>query len=145
MAFELNIAVKRCPLEQRGGEAGQQAARRPVTIVEASGELSPASALDLTQRLDDVVDSAPSSVILRFVGDVPVPPDRGFIEVVGAWLKRRRRDGASLYVEVRDAHAREVFERVEDMRAAMLPFGVDPDVPRRMVDDPSSAVDNGSV
>jgi hypothetical protein len=143
LPFELNIAVKRGPIEQREG-AGQGASRF-VTAVEISGDLSLTGAIDLTQRLDDVVTGAPSSVILRFVGDVHVSPDDlRPIDAVAAWLKRRRRDGYSVYVEVADAHVRDVFMRVEDIKGAMLPLGANPDVPRRTVDDPSSPTDGSS-
>jgi hypothetical protein len=142
MAFELNIAVKRSPIEQPGREGTSPGTPSAVTIVEVTGELSSENAVDLTQRLEDVVAGAPTSLIIRFVGDVRVSPDdEGPIGLVAAWLKRKRSDGYSLYVEVPDAQAREAFMRVEDMKAAMLPLGADPSVPRRNVEEPSSGID----
>jgi hypothetical protein len=136
LPFELNIAVKREPPEQRRGQDAGHGAPCPVTLVEISGDLSVGSAVDLTQRLDDVVTGAPSNVILRFLGDLHLLPDNTEpIEVVAAWLKRRRRENYSVYVEVVDEHAREAFVRLEDMSSVMLPVGANPDVPRRNVDD----------
>jgi hypothetical protein len=145
--FELNIAVKRSPIEQSGRESVAEGTPRPVTmVVEVSGALTVDGATDIIQRLDTVVTHAQSSVILRFVGDVHVSPDDvGPIEVVAAWLKYRRCDGCSLYVDVTDARAREVFERVDDIRAAMLPVGSDPAVPRRNVPETLADPDGDSA
>jgi hypothetical protein len=144
--FELNIAVKRGPIEQRGRDSAEQQPPPRATVVEVSGALTTADAADLTQQLDSVVTDASSSVVVRFVGDVHVSADDvEAIQLVATWLKCRRRDGYSLYVDVEDANAREVFERVADIRPAMLPFGADPGVPRRNVDDPASAEDGDSA
>lgn len=140
MAFELNIAVKRGPVDQPSAlGSGSRGTSRPVTVVEVTGELSPENSVDLTERLEDLVAAAPSSVIVRFLGDVPVAPnDVGPIETVAAWVKRRRRDGCDLYVEVPKSEARDAFLRVAEMQSVMLPFGADASVPRHIVGDPPS-------
>ena len=138
MAFELNIAVKRGPIDQPSAlEGASHTIPCPVTVVEVNGELSPENSVDLTQRLTDIVSAAPSSVIIRFVGEIPVSPkDVGPIETVAVWVKHRRRDGCNLYVEVSESAAREAFLRIEEMKNVMLPFGADASVPRRIVGDP---------
>jgi hypothetical protein len=77
-------------------------------------------------------------VIIRFLGDVRVSPDEsGSLQTVAAWVKRRRRDGCNLYVEVAQANARDAFMRIDDMRDVMLPVGADAAVPRRLVAGPA--------
>jgi len=137
MAFELNIAVKHDPADQPSNLEGATHGPCLVTIVEVMGELSPLSSADLTRRLEDIVSAAPSSVIIRFLGDVRVSLDEfGSLDTVAAWVKRRRRDGCNLYVEVAQAKARDAFMRVDDMRDVMLPVGADAAVPRRIVAGP---------
>lgn len=136
MPFELNIAAKYDRAEQPGnGEGPSQAAPCRATVVEVTGELSPEAAVDLIRRLDDVVSQAPSSVVVRFSPDAVKAneDDAASIEILGAWVKRRRDDGCSLYVDVPHARLREAFMRCGDMEASMLPAGADPSVPRRIV------------
>lgn len=143
MPFELNIAVKHDPAEQsRDREGLSQHVPCPVTVVEVTGELSPETSVELTQRLESVVSAAASSVILRFAGDLQLSQDDlRSIEILAGWVKRCRRDRCSLYVDVPQVQARDAFMRVDEMKSVMLPLGADASVPRRVVADQPSKGD----
>ncbi len=143
MAFDLNIAVKRSPVDQPRDDAGGHGTPSLVTIVDVTGELSSESAADLTRRLDDVVATAATSVIIHFTDDVRIAAhDRGPIQTVAAWIASRRHDGCNLYVDISDAALRDVFTGVDEMESFMLPSGADNSVPRRLVGDPPKAKEN---
>ncbi|HYZ15674.1 MAG TPA: hypothetical protein VE591_04705 [Candidatus Acidoferrum sp.] len=132
MPFELNVAVKQSPVEP----PATQSAPGRVTVVDVTGTLSAENATELTRRLEEVGAPKESCVLVRFVGDVlPADEDPASLEIIGSWMKRRRADGYSIYVDLAEARPREALMRIEELKQMVLPAGADPTVPRRVVGD----------